>query len=64
MDGNPALVNFAHKLEQAAVETIESGIMTKDLAGLWEGESAATAVNTGVFLQSIKLRLEKLLEQA
>ena len=63
LDGNAALTDFAHKLEQAAIETIESGIMTKDLAGLWEGEAPATAVNTGVFLQSIRLRLEKLLGQ-
>ena len=63
LDGNDALVSFAHKLEQAAIETIESGIMTKDLAGLWEGEAPATAVNTGVFLQSIRLRLEKLLAE-
>ena len=63
LDGNADLVSFAHKLEQAAIDTIESGIMTKDLAGLWEGDAPATAVNTGVFLQSIRLRLEKLLEQ-
>ena len=62
LDGNAALTEFAHKLEQASVATIESGVMTKDLAGLWEGELPATAVDSGVFLQSIKINLEKLLE--
>ena len=62
LDGIAALGEFADKLERASIETIESGIMTKDLAGLWEGETPATAVDTGVFLQSIKLRLEKQLE--
>ena len=62
LDGNAALTGFAGKLEQAAIHTIESGVMTKDLAGLWEGELPATAVDSGVFLQSIKINLEKLLE--
>ena len=62
LDGNAALTEFAHKLEQASVATIESGVMTKDLAGLWEGELPATAVDSGVFLQSIRINLEKLLE--
>ncbi|BDF69327.1 isocitrate dehydrogenase [Oscillospiraceae bacterium] len=63
LDGNGALVEFAHKLERACIATIESGVMTRDLAGLWEGEAPATAVDTGVFLQSIRLRLEKLLTE-
>ncbi len=62
LDGNGELVDFARKLERAAIQTIEGGIMTKDLAGLWEGETPATAVDTGVFLQSVKLRLEQLLQ--
>ena len=32
LDKNVALENFAKKLEETCVETIESGIMTKDLA--------------------------------
>ena len=59
LDGIEALQSFADKLEEAAVATIEGGIMTKDLAGLWEGETPAVAVTSGVFLQSIKLELEK-----
>jgi len=32
LDNNPALVDFANKLEQVCVATVESGQMTKDLA--------------------------------
>jgi isocitrate dehydrogenase len=32
LDGNDALVNFAHTLEAVCIETVESGKMTKDLA--------------------------------
>ena len=53
-------INWAKKLEQAAIDTIESGVMTKDLAGLWEGESPAQAVNSLDFLKAIRARLEKL----
>jgi isocitrate dehydrogenase len=32
LDGNAKLVDFAEKLEQACIGTVESGKMTKDLA--------------------------------
>ncbi|ASD23056.1 isocitrate dehydrogenase (NADP(+)) [Cryobacterium sp. LW097] len=32
LDGNPALAEFAHTLEDVVVKTVESGKMTKDLA--------------------------------
>jgi isocitrate dehydrogenase len=32
LDNNTELLNFAHKLEEVCVETIEAGFMTKDLA--------------------------------
>ena len=60
LDGLPELTAFAKRLEQASVDTIESGVMTKDLAGLWEGESPAQAVNSLDFLKAIRARLEKL----
>ena len=34
LDGNAALVEFAHALERVCVETVEAGFMTKDLAML------------------------------
>lgn len=36
LDGIPELVNFANKLETACIETIDNGIITKDLAELSE----------------------------
>ncbi|WP_251448727.1 NADP-dependent isocitrate dehydrogenase [Vermiculatibacterium agrestimuris] len=59
LDGIPELEAFADKLERACVETIESGVMTKDLAGLWEGAAQAKAVNSLEFLQAIRAKLEK-----
>ena len=59
LDGNAALVDFARKLECACLETIERGVMTKDLAGLWEGEDPAKSVTSAEFLAAIKARLEE-----
>jgi isocitrate dehydrogenase len=51
LDGASSLVQFAGDLEQAAVDTIEEGIMTKDLALLAEGEKRI--VNTRDFLEAV-----------
>ena len=58
LDGLEELVRFGEKLEKAAIDTIEAGTVTKDLAALWEGETPATAVNTADFLAAIRRRLE------
>jgi len=55
LDGAGDLAQFATKLEQAALDTIEAGIMTKDLALLAEGEKRV--VNTRQFLQEVNTRL-------
>jgi len=55
LDGTGGLVRFAAKLEQAAIDTIEEGIMTKDLALLAEGEKKI--VNTREFLEEVNTRL-------
>ena len=55
MDNLPDLQAFADKLEKATLDTINSGIMTKDLALLYEGE--AKAVNSKEFLAAIRERL-------
>lgn len=60
MDNNAALAEFADKLEQASLQTINEGTMTKDLAGLWEGSTPKT-VNTAGFIKEIRTRLEKLM---
>jgi len=57
LDGIGDLVEFSDKLEKAAVETIEDGVMTKDLALLAEGEKQI--VNTMEFLDAINARLKK-----
>lgn len=57
LDGNKELMDFAQKLEKACIDTIESGKMTKDLVGLWEG-SEATALTTEEFIKAIKENLE------
>ena len=57
LDGIPELTEFVKKLEKAAVDTIESGVMTGDLAGLWEGETPARKVTGMEFLRAIRERL-------
>lgn len=53
------LVKFANILEKAATDTIEQGIMTKDLAILAEGKKVV--VNTRQFLEEINTRLIKMI---
>ncbi|MEG6522769.1 NADP-dependent isocitrate dehydrogenase [Desulfotomaculum sp. 1211_IL3151] len=53
------LVRFANTLEKAATDTIEQGVMTKDLALLAEGEKVV--VNTRQFLEEINARLIKMI---
>ena len=57
LDGIAALTDFAGRLERAAIETVESGVMTGDLAGLWEGEAPVQKVTGLAFLQAIRARL-------
>ena len=54
-DNLPDLMAFADKLEKATIDTIESGIMTKDLALLYEGE--AKVLNSEQFLDAIASRM-------
>ena len=59
LDGIAALGQFADKLEQATIDTIEGGTMTRDLVGLWEGETPARGVTSLEFIRAIKANLEK-----
>ncbi len=61
LDGNKALARFARTLEKAAVATIESGVMTKDLALLWEGTVPARVVTGSEFLAAVRENLEKMI---
>ena len=57
MDNNVELVDFAHRLEKATIDTIESGYMTGDLASLYKGESQVHTLQTQEFLEKIAQRL-------
>ena len=57
MDGNKALMAFADKLEKATIATIESGIMTKDLALMTTIPNPHVA-ESGEFIKEIRGRLE------
>jgi len=58
LDEIPELVDFADKLEASSIQTIDEGVMTKDLAQLSE-ITEKKVVNTEDFLKEIRLRLEK-----
>ncbi|KAF5429576.1 isocitrate dehydrogenase [Candidatus Methanophagaceae archaeon] len=58
LDGIPELGVFADKLDAAALETIEDGFMTGDLAKLAE-PVAKRVVNTEEFLDEVAERLEE-----
>jgi isocitrate dehydrogenase len=53
LDGINELIKFADKLDKASIQTIENGIMTKDLASLSELKNIKT-VNTEQFLVEVK----------
>ena len=59
LDGLQDLAAFADKLEAATIETIESGVMTGDLVGLWEGDAPAQKVTSMEFLKAIRAKLEE-----
>ena len=56
LDNNLELVSFADKLEKASLQTIEGGVMTKDLAMLTDLKEVKT-VNTYEFIKEIRRRL-------
>jgi isocitrate dehydrogenase len=60
LDGNKDLMTFADKLEQATIQTIEEGKMTKDLA-LITSLKDVTVLNSQDFIKAIKETLDTLL---
>lgn len=66
LDDNPELLAFSQALEKACIDTVNSGIMTKDLAGCIHGmrnvKLGENYVNTEDFLDSIKVTLDKELD--
>uniref|UniRef100_A0A674DZD5 Isocitrate dehydrogenase [NADP] n=1 Tax=Salmo trutta TaxID=8032 RepID=A0A674DZD5_SALTR len=65
LDGNPDLIKFSQTLERVCVEIVESGVMTKDLAGCIHGLANCKLnehyVNTSDFLDAIRTNLDKAL---
>ena len=60
LDNLPELMAFADKLEAACIQTLDDGIMTKDLTGLVipECRDKVKAVNSKEFIAAIRERLE------
>ena len=59
IDGTPDVVEFAKKLEAAALETIESGIMTADLIKIADPSPKNRQVNTDEFIDAVHETLKK-----
>ena len=61
LDGTPEVTEFAKKLEQVCVETVEAGHMTKDLAVCIHGNNppAGSFLNTNDFLSKLAENLQK-----
>jgi isocitrate dehydrogenase len=60
LDKTPDVVKFAHKLEKAVIETVEAGIMTKDLMLIAEPRVTEYAL-TDEFIDAVTERLKLLL---
>lgn len=57
LDDNKALIKFSDALEEACIETIEAGKMTKDLALITTIENP-TVLNSEAFIKAIRATLE------
>ena len=59
LDGLADLENFADQLEQACLDTLRGGVMTKDLVGLVDEGVSARAVTSRELIAAIRENLEK-----
>ena len=57
LDSLPELVRFGEKLEEACFDTLNDGIMTKDLVSLAEPGFEVKAADSEEFLDAISERL-------
>ena len=65
LDDNHELAEFALRVEESVIKTVESGIMTKDLAICvhgWEVTEGTHFVCTEPFLDAVKVQLDKSLK--
>ena len=58
LDNLPELINYVDQLEAACLDTLNEGIVTKDLANLMEGVTPQVK-NSADFMAAIRERLEK-----
>ena len=58
LDGLDELAGFADKLEKAVIDTVEGGVMTKDLADITTLRNVKTA-STEEFIKAIRDKIEK-----
>lgn len=59
LDGTPEVVSFADRIENAAIRTVEAGIMTGDLLLVAESSPKNLKVSTEEFIHAIADRLEE-----
>ena len=61
LDNNAELIDFANKLEQVCIETVEEGKMTKDLALIIHGKALTEEhyLTTEQFLAALDINLKK-----
>jgi len=64
LDGTAILVDFANQIEDAAIETVESGIMTGDLLLVAEKNRNNKKVNTEEFIDEIAENLQRKLQRS
>lgn len=60
LDNTPELIKFAEHLEQACIDTVREGIMTKDLALTQGRTDRASWVTTGVYMDAVEKKLKTL----
>lgn len=61
LDGTPEVVRFAEDLEKACIDTVESGIMTKDLSICVYGQAGTARdkwVTTAEYMNAVVERFE------
>ena len=58
LDDSADLVAFGERLERATIDTLESGVMTGDLALLCMGQSDVKSVSYTEFLSSVAEKLQ------
>jgi isocitrate dehydrogenase len=62
LDKTPEVVEFANKLEAAAIETVESGVMTSDLIKVADPSPKNKQVYTEDFIDAVAKKLESKLK--